>query len=448
MKTLKVKEYGEIEIPENFFTTNGELSAFPEVLQRDYFSVRFKKGRPVFQAGGYIGTIPVNTDLSLEIIPKVPIANLERIVFFANHEPIILRNFRRRYSPHHYSSKTLSELISDFFLRATEEVCMTGMLKLYRPRSSSGFSPKGRIEIAPTIRTRAKTRDSRLVSTWHERTADNPANRFLKHVLLRMLTSANLMESKKRKREVVELLDHFSGIAEAQEEDLLSDSMISNHEVHIPSTKESYRDAISLGKIILQGKGISFSSSGAIGASNIILNLDNAFEGYVLAVLGHPDLESIGCKVLDGNKGGAFGCKKPFFDPSTRDIYINKQVIATPDILIKSEKNEDISIVIDVKYKSIKNLADRADLNQIISYAFSYGSRHGILILPASENCPSGLVSLGTIHGIEFFQYFMKLDVADMEVEETALRRTILKLMEIATPPHSLEIDSSIRSTE
>ncbi|MBG3848933.1 McrC family protein [Xanthomonas sp. WHRI 8391] len=434
MRTIKVKEYDEIEIPSDFLTASGELSAFPEILQRDYFSVRFKKGKPIFQAGGYIGTIPVNAKFSLEIIPKVPIANLERIVFFANYEPVILRKFKRRYSPHHYSSKALSEFLSDFFLRATEEVCMTGLLKLYQPRSSSGFSPKGRIGMTQTVRARAKFQDSRMVSTWHERTVDNSANRFLKHVLLRILDSKELMSSKKRKREVVELLDHFTMISTAREEDLLADQMIADHEQQIPSTKESYLDAISLGKIILQGKGFSFSSSGNIGASALILNLEKAFEGYVLAVLDHFDLESRGHRVLDGNKDGKFGGKKPLFSPSPRGIYINRPVVATPDILIKSGMENATSLVIDVKYKSIKNLADRSDLNQIISYALSYGSKHGVLVLPANEHCPSGLTCLGVIAGIEFFQYFMKLDAFDIEEEESALRQTILELLEMKLP--------------
>lgn len=429
MKTLKVKEYDEIEIPTQFFTSDGELSAFPEVLQKDYFSVRFKKGKPVFQAGGYIGTIPVNAELALEITPKVPIANLERIVFLANHEPTILKDFKKRYSPHHYSSRNLSEFLSDCFLRATEDVCSNGLLKLYRARSSSGFSPKGRIDMTSTIRARSKFNDTRLVSTWHERTADNPANQLLKHVLQRMLTIEHLMENRKRKREVVELLDHFTMISEVPEHQLLVDKMVSNHEDRIPSTKDSYLNAISLSKIILQGKGISFMNTGDVYANALILNLDKAFEGYVLAVLDHPDLKNEGYRTLDGNKGGRAGCKKPLLTPSDRDIDVGKAVVATPDILLRSDSDEAMSLVIDVKYKSLKNLADRADLNQIISYAVSYGSRYGVLVFPANERCPPGLQCLGSISGIEFFQYFMKLDSTDIENEESALRRTMLSLM-------------------
>ncbi|MEQ7757450.1 hypothetical protein, partial [Xanthomonas sp. WHRI 8370] len=163
-------------------------------------------------------------------------------------------------------------------------------------------------------------------------------------------------------------------------------------------------------------------------------SLEKAFEGYVLAVLDHFDLESRGHRVLDGNKDGKFGGKKPLFSPSPRGIYINRPVVATPDILIKSGMENATSLVIDVKYKSIKNLADRSDLNQIISYALSYGSKHGVLVLPANEHCPSGLTCLGVIAGIEFFQYFMKLDAFDIEEEESALRQTILELLEMKLP--------------
>lgn len=431
MKILKVKEYEEVEIPDSFFSQSGEISAFPSILEKDYFSVRFKKGKPVFQAGGYVGIIPVNSELSLDISPKVPIANLERMVFLANHKPQILKDFKRKYDPHYYSSKSLNEFLVDCFLMATELVCINGLLKFYSQQSATGFFPKGRINFSETIRARSKFNDSRVTSSWSERTPNNAPNQLLKSLLAIIINNEGLTQDRKRKQIAIDLINCFTEISDVDADIILTDPLVTDHDINIPSTKGEYLDAIALAKIILQGKGVSFTSGGSVTASSMILNLAEAFEWYVLAILRHSDITVENFIALDGNKDGSTGARKALFDHSSRDSYINKTVSATPDIVVATTPNITPSknVVIDVKYKSIKNIADRADLNQIISYAASYKSQHGLLILPASKSSGTGLQSLGIIGGIEFFQYFIDLAAPDIEAQENLLRRAIINLL-------------------
>ncbi|SLM26294.1 McrC family protein [Stenotrophomonas indicatrix] len=428
-KPLIVKEYEEIDLPEHLLNSEGEISAYPSVLRRDFFHLRYKKGKPILQAGGYIGVIPINSKFSIEIHPKVPISNLERIIFLANHSPLILKEFRRRYSPHHLSSKNLSSIINDFLLLSVEEICVSGILKLYSPISRTGFSPRGRINMSPTMRARAKSGDTRVVYSCHSRGIDFPANQLLKLALTQILQTTDVTENKKRRARVIALLDHFQEVSDVDDIGrLLSEREIEDHLNFIPSTKDSYRDALSVAKLIVQGKGLELLNGRDLSSTTLILNLDEAFEGYVLATLRESVLNQLGYRVLDGNKSGDFGCKGKLFSQSPRPNFIDKDIVATPDIVVVSPQNEFDRLVIDVKYKAVAGIPDRSDINQVVTYAFAYKCKWGMLVLPASDRCPSGLRCAGIISGIEIFFYFMDLSNSDIEKEEQDFAKTLLSL--------------------
>lgn len=428
-ETIILEEFKEIEAPASLLLSTGEISAFPSIIEKNFFSIKYKKGKAVFQAGGYVGIIPINSELSIDIRPKVPISNLERIVFVSNHRPQILKEFKRRYDPHDYSSASLSDFLIDCFLKATEELCANGLFKTYEEKSSTGLFPKGRINFAGTIRARSKTNDSRIVSQWFDRTTDTIPNQFLKSVMTMLLNNSELMKDKDRKISTLYILNQLSEITEKPSHLLLAHPTISNPEKFIPSTKELYLDSISLAKIILQGKGLSYQAGSSTTASALVLNIAEAFEWYVLAVLQGSKYNNVQFKVLNGNIGGVDGGRRNLLEPSTSQYYTGKKIDATPDIVIEHTINgETINIVIDVKYKSIKNNADRNDLNQIISYAASYRSSCGLLIFPANEHNKTGIISIGKISNMEFFQYFVDLSKADIESEEDALIEAIVAL--------------------
>ncbi|WP_315265538.1 5-methylcytosine restriction system specificity protein McrC [Pseudomonas fragi] len=446
-ETIVIAEFKEIEAPASLFLSSGEISAFPSIIEKNYFSIKYKKGKTVFQAGGYVGIIPINSNLSIDIRPKVPIANLERIVFISNHQPQILKEFKRRYDPHDYSSASLSDFIIDCFLKSAEELCAGGLLKTYKESSSTGFFPKGRIDFASTVRARSKTNDSRVTSQWFDRTTDTIPNQFLKSVMLMLLNNASLMKDKNRKRSALYILNQLSDISDRDLHTLNSHPSIITPQDFIPSTKEIYLDTISLAKIILEGKGLSYQAGSSASASALVLNIAEAFEWYLLAILRSSKYNNHELKVLDGNKSGSEGGKRNLLDPSSNKYYIGNKVEATPDIVIEYIRNsESFNIVIDVKYKSIKKIADRDDINQIISYAASYNSSCGILIFPANEHNTSGIINIGKIGNIEIFQYFFDLNNADIESEEVVLIEALAALTgharEIAEPLEKVVIAS------
>ncbi|NHN75872.1 hypothetical protein HA520_00995 [Azotobacter chroococcum] len=424
---LTVEEFRDMDIPDSLLLPSGELLAYPEVIERNFFSIRYKKGKPVFQAGGWVGVIPINDKLCLNITPKVPISNLERLVFLSNHKPDVLKNFKRRYSPHHYSSKNLNEFLTDCFIRHVEDIINTGLFKRFTKIEKRTLFPSGKINFIKTIRARGKTNDAHVVTSHYERTTDNEPNRFLKKICLEFSRNPDLMKDKHRRLSIQYILN---SLAEVSDHYNLLDAETDPH-LNRDNLKESYQDAIGLALILTSGKGISFGPLGATSANSLILNLAEAFEWYVLEILRIAYQNNQAIKVLDGNKGGLDGGKKPLLTPPENILNNQKPIMATPDIVLKASKDDEIrSIVLDVKYKSIDKLPDRDDLNQIISYAASYGASHGILILPANANNPSGLNLIGELPGMKFYSLFIDLNHVNIEEEESLLASRLESLLE------------------
>ncbi|KAA0079628.1 hypothetical protein CIW54_24220 [Paraburkholderia sp. T12-10] len=435
-KVIRVKEYGEIEVPEDFISSSGRLIAYSDVLNKDFFSVRFKKGVPVFQAGGYVGIVPVNEALSIEIVPKVPIANLERIVLLGNNAPLKLRTFRRSYGVSHYVPASIADFLIESFLGALEEVHEHGMLRLYDRREGSGLFPRGRIEINRTVRIRGNSGGQRVTYSWSERHPNNGPNRLFKYVLRSIRPYIEASRNRPLRNQFDICLSFFDQVTDDRDREFLSDPMVADP-AKIPSTKDLYIQAISLAKLILRGHGVSLAENiGPISMGSIIVNVDEAFEYYVLAALRRQCGEDsqTNLHVLDGNKGGGQGGMKYLFDESTHPSFINKRIDAKPDIVIRASlpNNEHKILVIDVKYKVLENVADRADLNQIIAYGASYKAKCGVLVLPAAAAEQRGLKCLGLIGQTTFFQYAMNLNAADLAAEEDLLWNTMTKLLEMS----------------
>jgi len=421
-----VKEYETVDVDPSLYMDGSQLLVYPEVLERDYVSIRWKKGRPAFFAGGYVGIIPINHRLTLDVRPKVPLDNLERIIKLSNHAPYQLSGLERAYAGHHETTGPIEEFLIDSFLDKVDEVISNGVLKIYDRRQASGSFPKGRINLAKTIALQA--RGSRNVAfEWVERHPDTPQNRLLKQALLRALGTESGRKGKKRHARLVLSLASFSQVKECDPAELLEHSLIVDRDT-LPDTRMYYKPALAIGKLIVQGRGIGFSTNGDDAIANsLLLDLDAAFEGYIRFVLQDLNTSTSYIRVFDGNISAEVGRKKVLLSPSDLESQIEKPIYATPDVVVEkySVPRVPSNIVLDMKYKDTKAVADRNDLNQLIAYAASYSSEAGIFIFPSRSVEQKGLQCLGLIAGIPIYQYFINLGAVNILEEEASLRRML-----------------------
>ncbi|RQQ21300.1 hypothetical protein DF107_02625 [Burkholderia stagnalis] len=421
-----VKEYESVDVDASLFMNGAELLVYPEVLARDYVSIRWKKGRPVFFAGGYVGIIPVNDRLVLDVRPKVPLDNLERIIKLSNHAPYELHGLERSYAVHNETTAPIEDFLIDSFLDTVDVVHESGMLRAYQRKNAQGDFPKGRLNISRTINLQAK--GSRKVAfSWSERSIDTPPNQLVKLALLRALNTGSAERSKKRKARLALHLEYLEQVSECPEKDILEHPLIENLDT-LPNTRDYYRPTIALAKLILLGGGIGFAAAGTdVFANSLLLDLDVAFEGYIRFILQDLNTTTTHYRVFDGNVAADAGRKKTLLSRSDFPEQIGKSVEATPDVVIEKYAPPRLpaNIVLDMKYKDTKAIADRSDLNQLIAYAVSYTSDAAIFVFPSRSEDQRGLQCLGLIGGIPVYQYFINLGAANIYDEEQLLRTMV-----------------------
>ncbi|WP_081068471.1 5-methylcytosine restriction system specificity protein McrC [Burkholderia stagnalis] len=420
---LIVQEYEVVDVHPSLYMDGSQLTIYPEVLERDYISIRWKKGVPTFYAGGYVGIIPINTRLTLDVRPKVPLSNLERIIKLSNHSPFELSGLEREYASHQEASGPIEDFLVDSFIDKIDQTVSSGLLRKYEKREDSGSFPKGRIDFTKTMKLQALGA-VRLAYSWDERHIDTPQNRLLKLALLKCLQTESAKRSRKRHAKIVQLLEYFERVGDC-------DRLIASENesiMEVPDTRPYYRAALSFANLIIDDNYLGFSpGEGVATANSLLLDLDVAFEAYIRHVLGRLNTSTQHIRVFDGNIGGSEGRRKKLLNPSTLPSQIDQVVTATPDIVIEIHTPPCLTsnIVLDMKYKNKKTIADREDLNQLISYAASYNSCAGVFIFPSRDANQRGLQCIGTVANIPIFQYFINLGSVNIGEEEEALRRTI-----------------------
>ncbi|WP_175723279.1 5-methylcytosine restriction system specificity protein McrC [Burkholderia ambifaria] len=431
---LVVQEYDPVNVDPSLYMDGSQLSIYSEVLARDYVSIRWKKGVPTFYAGGYVGIIPINDRLTLDVRPKVPLSNLERIIKLANHSPFELSGLEREYASYREASGPIEDFLVDSFIDKIELVVSSGLLRQYDRREHTGSFPKGRLLFSKTAKLQAQG-VVRLAYAWEERHVDTPQNRLLKLALLKCLQTESASRSRKRHAKISQFLEYFERVGEHEHSTVLEHPKV----MDAPDTRLYYSPALSLAKLITEDNHLGFSPGAEEATANsLLLDLDVAFEAYIRHVLIQLNQSTQNLRVFDGNIGGNDGRRKNLLNPSALASQISQTVTATPDIVIEMHMPPRLmcNIVLDMKYKNKKTIADREDLNQLISYAASYTSCAGVFIFPSRGVDQRGLQCLGTIANIPIFQYFINLGTANIAEEEDALRKMVGDVFRQSMPLH------------
>src|SRR5216684_7817826 len=76
---------------------NGKLDILPAVMSKGYFDIDYRGDALSFVAGRYVGLIPINDRVLIDVKPKVPVKNLLRLIDIAGEELGVLHFFERDY---------------------------------------------------------------------------------------------------------------------------------------------------------------------------------------------------------------------------------------------------------------------------------------------------------------------------------------------------------------
>lgn len=442
-EVIPAVEQKEISLPGEVFLSDGKLNLYPEILVKDIVRVYLKKKKLKLQAGNYIGVIPLNDDVAVKIQPKVPIANVDRMIRLANGVPHSIPGWVSDYAPGDPLSFDLIKYLIDFMVSAVDAIKAEGLYKKDCLFHKSSPYPKGRLNISDTIKTLwVRGEREKVCSSWVDRSVDNPVNRCMKYALWLVAKKIEGLDEVGARRDALRInnaYNAFSGVSFDKNLQFLGDAEVRNPE-QLGLGKEAYVTALKVSKLLICESGVSFGRSGSeFSAQSLLFSLSEIFEHYFYRVLsGSEVLKRSGLSVLDGGKFGSGGAKISLFDMEKRydgNVKLFKSLeksVATPDVVVqKGEGDKAERLILEVKYKNALPMVDRPGINQAVTYGVRYNAKKVVLVHPVSDDIKSltgGLHRLGVVNDIELFQLAVDLSCEDLPRVEEELCRHVCSL--------------------
>lgn len=425
-QVIAATEQELILLPPELLKSDGSLDVYDDIM--NLFRPTYHKNRPAIQCGGWIGYIPLNDSFALEVAPRVPIGNLERLVgMAAGYTPNILRRHARQFAQAEGQPASLVEILADQLLGSFDRIREHGLLKTYVRETRLGSFPVGRIHPFESAWRAEKLGRPVALSSAFQRTSDFGPNRVLRYAFEKLITryignseDRNRARLQRLKR-AVERLDAISQPTPAE----LTTSAIANIIRRLPGEREDYADAMMVAQLIIFDASLAIRGAGEVALlPSLLIDMAKVFEDYARRVLADGLRHDVRVAVKDGNRGGVQGAKTILFDPVREGL---KNPTVTPDIVL--ELNAKTTIIIDAKYKGAPNVPDRNDINQVVLYGAKYGAQHVMLLHAGRPAGRSHIELCGKVGDFHVYNGMIDLDAASIEDEEVGFVRAIAALL-------------------
>lgn len=422
---IRLREFEWCEIPSDRLLADGRLNLGAAIERRGgLFNTKLTSKGLRLQALGYVGVIPINEQLVIEVVPRVPVSNLSRLLEVSGKAPEPLVGVTRRYAQAGIIYPSLVAMYADALARSLDQVQAQGLLREYERRETITSMPHGRILVGRAMqRTVARGERHRVPISWFHRTVDNPANRCLRYAVWRLAQYNEQFKDELRRgkyRQTARTLNRCMNELQGIELDLatafLADPIVTGRQP-LPTLRRHYRPALDLALAIIGGRALALEDADSgLEMPSLLIEMSDVFEAYLRNVLAKAaQIDGWGLRVLDGNKHSPAGAgKKNLLDSGVPHE-------ATPDIVVAggTTRQPDHRLLIEVKYKPAKPIVDRHDLNQTLAYGVSYRTPEVVVAQPrAGGGAVGGIRPLGTLAGMNVSLYVFDLDVEDLEAEE------------------------------
>lgn len=319
-RVFQTSEYEELTVPYDDLVVNGRFQMYEEVIGRQYFTVFMRKDRLVFQAGNFVGLIPINERVAINVRPRVPVSSLERLLRIANASPVSLKREKRTYALNSEPLPSLLDVLAAALIDSVELILANGLHREYRRSEADTSFPRGRIMLSDTVRRhQSRGIEHRVTASWFERTGDTGPNRcvrFALHHLAHCYPGMAPTSTTRSSLRALNRLHQVFSVAKLDPSQTFLDDPIVREPSRLPGLRAYYEQPLHLAKIIIQGQGISFGGRDPnVVMPSLVVNLEKIFEDYVRAVLRDqfrqlmPDVV-----VLDGNHDPPVGASRGVFD--------------------------------------------------------------------------------------------------------------------------------------
>jgi len=418
VKIIEVSERSSISIPlQELLNEGGTLKLAPDLIGKGLVEVKQARNSLRLQVNGVVGRIPLTDQITLDVQPKFPVSNLNRMVYASRSEMLNPFYLDRPYEKIRSRDYLPVPLIRTFS-SVLRELIANGVFREYQREIVSG-SPKPRINFNKTQqRYWSKLNPTMAVMERFNFTQNNLPNQCIKLAATKALAisknSAHLKECVPSFAESLRQLEFVS---------LLSPSSISsklqNLRSKVPSFRNDYARALEQALEILRHIDVSLNrAKNGVSLEAYVLSLDDVFEQYIRGIIA--ELPSVGFGRVATVDGNIQRHQKNLFSDNTR-------FKIKPDLIVKDRRGP--RLIGDVKYKIKPKEEDRY---QIITHSLSYQVDRAFLVYPMlPKQRIAGLQRLGYIgkdQAMEVFEYYFDLS-NNLEIEESELRNTVSGLL-------------------
>ncbi|BCB80419.1 hypothetical protein GCM10022251_04220 [Phytohabitans flavus] len=422
-------EYDHIDVDASLWLSEGHETQFnSEIDGRDILRANFKKGVLRLQATSYVGVIPINDRVVVRVKPRVPIANLTRMVRDTGHNVLALATLDREYSGRGTADDWAMDIYTDALLDYVDELLDAGLLRAYERREGEGHFPHGRIDVTRTMqRFAARGVPNKAAYSWFERTVDTPANRCVKAAMDVIHGHLSKTRSKPRKGDrakLARLAGHFHAFEEVAEDPdyrFLDDPQVLGL-IPLPDPRSYYRPVLDLSIVILQGVGIALELGGSdVRLRSLLIDTNKLFENFVRVSLAkHAATNGWPAEVVDGNTDAGridlYDVPNPLpapFGTPMAALASRDPGKAQPDVVLKT-LDSSFPLIAEVKNTihgmnaDTDTLPERGEVEQAVTYALRYDLPFTLLIHPWIKGT-KGLVYVGRVRSVDVYDYRLDL---------------------------------------
>lgn len=404
MRIFTAPELGPTDIPIDYVMKDGAFDIYPEVQQKGYFNILFRKNTLTVTAGEYIGLIPINDQVAIQIQPKVPLGNLVHLITKAGQRVVEI-DLARTYDEVRYFSPTILDFIMRSLLLELRKIEKYGVYRKYVSVQRNDGIPKGKLLIKETMIKDIMRQENHKVSySFYELTQDTPENRLVKYTLWLILNYFQDLNYEPRTltREAYNFYEMFNSVTLDKERSFLNKAQEAIQDKRIPVVRQYYENVLKICLLVLDKSSLAIEGyEQGIRLPCFVINMSEIFESYLRNIL-REDTTLENTRILDGNTSE--GMRSLFSDKTDPK--------ANPDVVVM--KNGKIALILDAKYKERPK---REDFNQVITYCLSYGVGLGIFVCPKTDDILAREQYEGEISGIRIFTYYFDL-AGDISNEE------------------------------
>ena len=400
MRVIKVTERSSINIPlSELLHDGGMLKLRSDLIGKGLVEVKQAQNSLKLQINGLVGRLPLTDRITLDVQPKFPVSNLNRMVYSSRGELLNPFFLDRPYEKTKSQDYLPVPLIRSYSA-ALSELVSKGIYREYQRETVTG-PPKPRINIMKTQqRFWSRLNPTMAVMERFNFTHDNLPNQCIKLATTKALSiSKNSTYLQKCVPVLAESLRQLEKVTLRNPGSLISD--LKHVRSMVPSFRQDYASALEQALEIIRHVDVSLNTAQhGLSLESYVISLDDVFERYIRSIIRELPEKGFGrVATVDGN-----------IRRHQRSLFNdNNRYKVKPDLIIKD--NRGARLIGDVKYKIKPKEEDRY---QIITHALSYQVSRAFLVYPKPPaQTQTGLQRLGLIGlapAVEVFEYYFEMD--------------------------------------